>query len=153
MGYSGRIVVARTGGGPYAGAGAPALFEQDLGAGWHWIQLDGDAPGVLSEMVTLTGAPAISAYVLDSDVADVQALTPGGQRWRTYLHPDVAERYGAPPADQTPAEVLRAALEWSGQAGLTADEPAVRDVLTAHGESAEGTFDELVAALGVPVLR
>jgi hypothetical protein len=35
MGYSGRIVVARTGGGPYTGAGAPALFEQGLGAGWR----------------------------------------------------------------------------------------------------------------------
>lgn len=150
MGYFGRIVVARTGGGPYAGAGAPALFEQRLGAGWHWIQLDGDARGLLSEMVTLTGAPAITAYVLDSDMADVEALTPGGQRWHTYLHPGIAEEYGAPPGDQTPDEVLRAALEWSAQAGLTANAPAVRDVLTAHGETAEGTFDELVAALGVP---
>lgn len=35
--------MARTGGGPYSG-GASALFEEDRGGGWHWIQLDGDAP-------------------------------------------------------------------------------------------------------------
>jgi hypothetical protein len=105
---------------------------------------------VLSELVAATGAPAISAYVLDSDVADVQALTPDGQRWRTYLHPDVAESYGAPALSQTPDEVLTAALEWSGQAGLTADADAVRQALAAHYVGAENTFDELVTALGVP---
>jgi hypothetical protein len=150
VGYTGRILVARTGGGAYSGGGAPALFEDDRGGGWQWIQLDGDPPGVLNELVAATSAPAISAYVLDSDVADVEALTPSGQRWRTCLHPDVATRYGAPPVSQTPDEVLRAALEWSGQAGLTADAAAVRGALAAHRVEAEDTFDDLVTALGVP---
>jgi hypothetical protein len=148
MGYSGRILVARTGG-PYAGP-APVLWEDDRGSGWRWIQLDGDAPGALGELVAATGAPAISAYVLDSDLADVEALTPDGQRWRTYLHPATAESYGAPPLSQTPDEVLQAALEWSGQAGLAGDADAVRQALVAHHTEAEEALGELVAALGVP---
>jgi hypothetical protein len=150
VGYTGRILVARTGGGPYSGGGAPALFEDDRGGGWQWIQLDGDAPGALSELVAATSAPAISAYVLDSDVADVEALTPSGQRWRTYLHPEVAQSFGAPSLSETPDEILRAALEWSDEAGLTPDADAVRQALAAHHVEAEDTFDELVGALGVP---
>jgi len=80
----------------------------------------------------------------------VEALIPDGQRWRTYLHPDVAEQFGAPALSQTPDEVVRAALEWSSQAGLTASADAVRRVLAAHYVEAEDTFDELVTALGVP---
>lgn len=149
MGYSGRILVARTGG-SYADGAASVLWEQDRGGGWWWIQLGGDAPGALGELVAATNAPAISAYVLDSDVADVEALTPDGRRWRTYLHPDVAVRYGAPPTGQTPDEVLPVALEWSRQAGLTPDADAVRQALAAHRVEAEDTLDELVIALGVP---
>jgi hypothetical protein len=148
VGFSGRIVVARTGG-PYSGDAAPVLFEQERAGGWRWIQLDGPAPEVLSELVTATNAPAISAYVLDSDLADVEALTPDGQRWRTYLHPEIAEEFGAPPLSQTPDEVLQAALAWSRQAGLPADPDAVRDALAAHNVEAEETLDELVTALGV----
>jgi hypothetical protein len=48
------------------------------------------------------------------------------------------------------AERDRAALEWSGQAGLTLDADAVRRALAAHHVEAEDTLDELVAALGVP---
>jgi hypothetical protein len=148
MGYSGRILVARTHG-AYAGAG-PVLWEQDRGDGWRWIQLDSDLPGALGELVGATNAPVISAYVLDSDLADVEALTPGGQRWRTYLHPEVAAGYGAPALGQTPDEVLSAALTWSRLAGLTADADAVRKALAAHHVEAEETLDALVTALGVP---
>ncbi|MEV6850361.1 hypothetical protein [Actinoplanes sp. NPDC051411] len=77
----------------------------------------------------------------------MEALTPSGRRWHTYLHPEVAARDGAPRLTETPDVVLRAALDWSGRAGLTA---AVRDVLTAHGSLAKDTFAELVGALGVP---
>lgn len=148
MGFSGRIVVARTGG-PYSGDAAPVLFEQERAGGWRWIQLDGSAPEVLSELVTATNAPAISAYVLDSDLADVEALTPDGHRWRTYLHPEAAERFGAPLLSQTRDEVLQAALAWSRRAGLPANPDAVRDALAAHNVEAEETLDELVTALGV----
>ena len=105
---------------------------------------------MLSELVAATSAPAMWAYVLDRDVADVEALTPQGRCWRTYLHPDVAERCGAPPLRQTPDEVLRAALEWSGEAGLAADADAVRLALAAHHVEAGDALDELVTALGVP---
>jgi hypothetical protein len=148
VGFSGHIVIARTGG-PYPGDAAPVLFEQERAGGWRWIQFDGSAPEVLSELVTATNAPAVSAYVLDSDLADVEALSPDGERWRTYLHPEVAERFGAPPLSRTPDEVLRAALAWSRQAGLPADPDAVREALAAHNVEAEETLDELVTALGI----
>ncbi|WP_199510881.1 hypothetical protein [Nucisporomicrobium flavum] len=143
MGYTGRILVARTG--PYPGA----LFEEERAGGWRWIQLDGDVPGALGELVAATGTPAVSAFVLDSDVADVEALTPGGQRWRTYLNPDVADRYGAPPLSMPPDEVLRAAVSWAAEAGLSADADAVREALGAHHVEAEEAFEDLITALGV----
>jgi hypothetical protein len=143
MGYTGRILVARTG--PFPGA----LFEEERAGGWRWIQLDGDAPDALSELVAATATPAISAFVLDSDIADVEALTPGGQRWRTYLNPDLADRFGAPPLSATPDEVLRAAISWAAEAGLTADADAVREALGAHHVEAEDAFEDLITALGI----
>ncbi|XVU28393.1 hypothetical protein ACQPZJ_15515 [Actinoplanes sp. CA-054009] len=149
MGFSGRIVVARTGG-PYAAGSVPVLWEEERGDGWWWIQLDGDEPGALGRVVAETGVPALWAYVMDSDVADVEGLTPGGLRWRTYLHADVAERFGAPPLEQTAGEMLAAALEWAAQAGLTADPAAAREALDAHEIEVEETLGALVTALGVP---
>lgn len=150
MGFFGHIAVARTHG-PYTGEAAAVLHETDHGDGWWWIQFDGEAKGLLTELVAATGAPVITAYVLDSDVADVTALTPAGERFHTYLHAATAEQMGAPALTQTPAEVLRAALTWSAEAGLIADPQGVEEALTMHSVFAEETFDELVTALGVPV--
>ncbi|MFF5076055.1 hypothetical protein ACFY36_03315 [Actinoplanes sp. NPDC000266] len=148
MGFSGRIIVARTGG-PYKAGAVPVVWEEDRGDGWWWIQLDGDEPGALAGLVAETGLPALWAYVLDSDVADVEGLTPAGRRWRTYLHAEVAEQFGAPPLEQSPGEVLAAALEWAAQAGLTADPAAISEALGAHNVEAEETLGALVTALGV----
>nr|WP_221378578.1 hypothetical protein [Actinoplanes polyasparticus] len=147
MGYSGRILVARIGG-PYRGGAAPVLWESERKDGWRWIQFDGDAAGALAETVASTGMPALWAYIMDSDVADVEALTPGGQRWRTYLHPDVAEEFGAPPLVLSVDEVVAAALDWAAQAGLTADPGAVRAALEAVNVEVEETLAALVTALG-----
>lgn len=154
MGYTGRILVARTVTSP---AGSPAvaaavLHEREFGAGWWSVQLDGDAPGALEGLVTATGAPVLSAFVLDSDCADVEGLTPSGVNWRTYLHPHTAESYGAPALDQSEEEITRQALAWSAEAGLAAERGALRDVFEATNVFAEDTLDELLGALGVPGL-
>ena len=44
----------------------------------------------------------------------------------------------------------RSVLEWSVQAGLTADPDAVGQALVANSVQVEQTLDELVSALGVP---
>jgi hypothetical protein len=149
MGYTGRILVARTGG-AYAGGDVPVLWEDERGDGWRWIQLDGDARGALSDLVTATGMPVIAAFILDSDVADVEGLTPAGRGWHTYLHPHIAEEFGAPELPQSADEVLAAALDWSAAAGLTADPGAVRGALEAQGVEVEDVLSDLVKALGVP---
>ena len=154
MGYTGRILVARTVTSP-AGSSAVAaevLHAREFGAGWWSVQLDGDSPGALERLVAATGAPALSAFVLDSDCADVEGLTPSGVKWRAYLHPDTAESYGAPALDQSEEEITRQALAWAAEAGLAAERGALRDVLEATSTFAEDTFDELLGALGIPGL-
>ncbi|GAB2624922.1 hypothetical protein Aab01nite_18850 [Paractinoplanes abujensis] len=148
MGFSGRILVARISE-PYQGGDVAVLWEDERAHGWRWVQLDGDVPGALEEVVAASGAPAIAAYVLDSDVADVEALTPSGRRFHTYLHPRTAAQFGAPALSQSPDEVLAAALGWSAEAGLVAEPAAVRAALEAHSVQAEDTLAGLIEALGI----
>src|SRR5215468_3240853 len=135
MGYSGRIVVARS---EHRLAGSEALgsvgvlHDKDLGGGWQSIQLDGELPAAARTLVAQTGAPAVTAFILDSDVADVSALAPSGLGWRTYLHEDSALEMGAPPLGTPLEEVVRQALAWSAEAGLVGSESAVRVALEAH---------------------
>jgi hypothetical protein len=149
MGYTGRIVVARSGQRLTETLDAAVLDEKDLGGGWQSLQLDGDLRSATQVLVDQTGAPALSAFVVDSDLADVSGQTPSGVRWRTYLHENAALQLGAPPLTTSPDEVVRQALAWSAEAGLTASEGALRAALQAHNTFAEETLDELLAALGL----
>lgn len=149
MGYTGRIVVARSAEPLSELDGADVLTETAYPGGWRSAQLDGDLRGALPTLVAASGAPAITAFILDSDVADVEAATPAGGYWHTYLHQDKADEYGAPELEQSPDEVLAAALAWATEAGLTTDGEAVRTALDAKNVFAEETFHELLQALGV----
>ncbi|MFG1605669.1 hypothetical protein [Actinoplanes sp. NPDC049265] len=146
MGYFGRILVGQ---GIEPVPGVTVLDERELGGGWRWWQCDGDLPGGLDALVGRSGAPALWAYIVDSDLADVEALTPSGLRFRTYLHPEMAESYDAPPLAQSPEEVLDLARRWAAEAGLTPDDVALRSVLEAENTFAEATLGELVVALGI----
>ena len=73
-------------------------------AGGGGGQYDGDLPGALDALVAETGTPALAAFVLDSDCAAVEGLTPAGVRWEGCLHPGIAQAYGAP---ETPWEISR----------------------------------------------
>ncbi|WP_433721605.1 hypothetical protein ACQP2Y_40380 [Actinoplanes sp. CA-051413] len=149
MGYTGRIVIVRSAEPLTALAGADVLNESSYAGGWRAAQLDGDLRDALRMLVAETGAPAITAFILDSDVADVEAATPAGGYWHVYLHPEKAADYGAPELGQTAAEVTELALAWAAEAGLTADGEAVRTALDAANVFAEETFYELLAALGI----
>jgi hypothetical protein len=156
MGYTGRVLVARTrrsfDGSPIV-AGAELLHERELGDGWWWAQFDGDPDGALRALVSETGAPVVSAFVIDSDCADVQGSTPSGVHWRTYLHPSTAQSYGAPALPQSTDQVIEHAIAWSVEAGRTADPDGLREVLEARSDFAEDTLDDLLQALGVPGLQ
>jgi hypothetical protein len=149
MGYSGGIYVAKAER-PEALGELAVLWEKDFPGGWHELQLDGfPESSALPEVVTTTGAPALVAVVLDSDMAHVEALSPAGVSWSAYLHPDNAESFGAPPLPHSPDEITELAVAWSAEAGLRADPEAVRAALTAKNTFAEETFTELLAALGL----
>src|SRR3982751_955369 len=114
MGYTGRILVARSPR-PLSELAAvdEVLDEATYRGEWRSAQLDGDLPGALPTLVAETGAPALSAFILDSDVADVEALSPGGVAWHVYLHGETAQSYGAPELPQTAEEVVGQAQAWS----------------------------------------
>ncbi|MEV4280629.1 hypothetical protein [Actinoplanes xinjiangensis] len=149
MGYSGGIFVAK------AERPAPigelgVLVEKSFPGGWHELQLDGfPESSALREVVAATGAPALMAVVLDSDMAHVQALSPAGVGWAAYLHPGNAEAFGAPPLPHSPDEIVELATTWSAEAGLHADRDAVRAALTAKNTFAEETFTDLLTGLGI----
>jgi len=152
MGYTGRILVARS---PrplseLAAVEADAVLHETTARGdWRSARLDGDLSEAAETLVAETGAPALTAFILDSDIADVEALTPAGVAWHVYLHEATARGYGAPELPHTVDEVTGLALAWSAEAGLTADPAAVRTALGAKNVFAEETFDELLVALGV----
>jgi len=150
MGYFGRITVGRS---STAIDGVTVLEVSDLGGGWWWTQYDGNPEGGLETLVAASGAPALWAYVIDSDCADVEGLTPSGVRWHTYLHPDMAADYDAPPLSESPEEVLEQVLRWAAEAGLAADADTVRRALGATNVFVEETLEGLVVALGLPVGR
>lgn len=153
MGYTGRIVVARSER-PLseltALQGTGVLDESAHPGGWRTAQLDGDLPDALPLLVAETGWPAVTAFILDSDVADVEASAPAGGHWHVYLHRKKAAEYGAPELAHSADEVAGLASAWAGEAGLRADGAAVRAVLEAENVFAEETFDELLVALGIP---
>ncbi|GIE74981.1 hypothetical protein Aph02nite_09310 [Actinoplanes philippinensis] len=149
MGYSGGIYVAKAER-PAALSELTVLWEKSFPGGWYELQLDGfPESGALREVVTATGAPALVAVVLDSDMAHVQALSPAGVAWAAYLHADNAEAFGAPELPHSPDEIVDLAVAWSAEAGLDADPETVRAALNAENTFAEETFAGLLAALGI----
>lgn len=146
MGYSGRVVLAR--GERWAGD-ADVLSRTVFDGGWAAVTFDGDPRLPLAGLVTLTGAPVLSAFVMDSDCADVMAASPNGASWHTYLHEDTALWYGAPELDQSAAEVVEVAAAWAAEAGLTPDRGALAAALDGGEVFVEDTLDSLFAALGL----
>jgi hypothetical protein len=144
------------------GADVPAPESRKSLRGYAWLTLCpqeiGDRLGGVGALWAGGAFVAVEAlrkggyrlFVLDSDCADVQGLTPSGVNWRAYLHPETAEGYGAPALDQSDEEITRQALAWSAEAGLAADTGALRDAFEATNEFAEDTLDELLGALGIP---
>ena len=151
MGYTGQILVARSSRplSELAAVNAEVLYESTYNGDWRSAQLDGDQPGAVVALIAETGAPVVSAYIVDSDLADVEASSPAGVAWHVYLHEDTALSYGAPALPHTADEVVELARAWSAEAGLTFDPVALREALEVHNTFAEETLHELLDGLGV----
>ncbi len=125
---------------------------QALGDGWWQVRYHRDGPStgaIFQALAVETEAPVLSAYVLDSDCADVVGVTPSGRHWRAYLHEDTAEEYGAPALTHPPDELLRQVLEWAAKAELAPDPQAVAAALGARHTFVGETWAGLLAALGI----
>lgn len=150
MGFSGRVVLARG----YAWAaggsvsGADVLDRTEFAGGWTAVTFDGDPRLPLARLVAATAAPALSAFVMDSDCADVTAATPAGLSWHAYLHEDMALSYGAPTLAGSADDVLDLAMAWAIEAGRTPDRNALAAALATNEVFVEDTLDSLFAALG-----
>ncbi|WP_155373836.1 hypothetical protein [Catellatospora vulcania] len=160
MGYTGRIVVGQTELPPAKSEtlrkfGVKLLWHGSYQDGWWQVQLDGDGErpaATLRALVAETGRPVLSAFVLDSDFAEVVGMTPGGTRWRAYLNETAAAAYGAPPLPYLQDELLTQMLGWAAEAGLAASATTVGEVLSVKHVFAEEAVDALLSALGlVPV--
>ncbi|MGW0819862.1 hypothetical protein [Streptomyces sp. NPDC002845] len=171
MGYWGYYVVGRSER-PLAEldalAGVPGLELHTTAAdGWQvWRYPSGDADiGNMSTLARQTGAPALFAYVMDSDCAVVEAAGPESGSWTTCLargamatHIDGGED-GLTVEDYflEPRDAAECAVAWAAEAGHeVAAEPLV-DVLGSEpepgpsdsGDLAENLLFRLLDRLGV----
>jgi hypothetical protein len=186
MGLTGHVVVARSDG-PleqvpmFASITAPRSPEGDVtsrwpvATGWQAVEItagywDEIRLTELTELVRVTGAPASSAWVLDSDCAIVTGLAPGGRPWRVGLNVDTLVEYGKydPEAilctwdtdveeygDRMRAHVPHAAadlLAWAAAAGFTgASQQQIEDLLRSTSVFAEDIWEDTLVALGFPL--
>lgn len=141
----------------------PPVEELAFG-GWRFGQFDGqeleqDADEVMAGLVTLTGAPVVMAYVLDSDAAIIDAASSLDDHWRGCLgrhamraaSEEVGEDFDTTylAAD----DAARRAAMWSHDAGLVGDPATLRRLFAADIAAdlfIEGDVLELFAALGLP---
>lgn len=186
MGLTGHVVVARSDG-PleqvpmFASITAPRSPEGDVTSrwpvttGWQAVEItagywDEIRLTELTELVRVTGAPASSAWVLDSDCAIVTGLAPGGRPWRVGLNVDTLVEFGKddPEAilctydtdieeygDRMRAHVPHGAadlLAWAAAAGFTgASQRQIEDLLRSTSVFAEDIWEDILVALGFPL--
>ncbi|MEV0091943.1 hypothetical protein [Streptomyces sp. NPDC050738] len=103
-----------------------------------------------SSIVSETGAPVLTAHVLDSDFVMVEAASPNGLSWRCALSPVMARDYDIPEEwIGDPDDVARQAELWALEAGLQPDLPELRATLVAECDPlAEELVFRLTHALG-----
>ncbi|WP_432839146.1 hypothetical protein [Dactylosporangium sp. CA-092794] len=151
MGFFGFVVAARTADpdGLDAGLG-PAFNTDDLGDGWQVFQAEGNgaAARLARAVAQRTGAPALAAYVLDSDCA-ILAAAAAGETWQVAVRPEVLEDYGPPDEDDllSGPEAVEALVAWAQAAGFDPDPAAVEEALDSDETFAEFAVAEVARTL------
>ena len=134
-------------------AGIAAEEAWDLHDGWRCAEFPepGEIAEVLREIAAETGAPAIGAYFMDSDVGVVEAAIDARTAWSGVLDRPTAEDYGAP-LDDHPVETGCSASDVpSGRVVGVAPSRPGRPVmgLSNSRASAYNTYDSCVALDGL----
>jgi hypothetical protein len=186
MGLTGHVVVARSDGpleqvpmlasimGPQS-PDAGVTSRWPVTTGWQAVEItagywDEIRLKELIELVRVTGAPASSAWVLDSDCAIVTGLAPGGRPWRVGLNVDTLVEYGHDDPEailcgydtdveeygsRLRAHVPHAAadlLAWAAAAGFAgAPQPQIEELLRSTSVFAEDIWEDILVALGFPM--
>ncbi|WP_203717624.1 hypothetical protein [Asanoa siamensis] len=153
MGYSGYVVIARTGDtGLDELACIEDLFvsvtENVRAGGWRIGFLgpvdDTSLDGLAKDLALETSAPAIALSVLDSDCAFATAADPTGGAVEFYLNEEVLLTLVDDDIfEPLNAKALPGLLAWAGRAGLTAN----RARLAAAIEESPGPFGDGIVAL------
>ncbi|GAA2914005.1 hypothetical protein GCM10020221_07110 [Streptomyces thioluteus] len=116
----------------------------------------GDLDALVRALADETGAPALAAYVMESDCAVVSGAGPGGAPWSACLGRRALAGYMADTGlalDELFPDPRAAAAHcsaWAAAAGHTADPAELAAVLTAEPEPrVENLFEDLLAHLGI----
>ncbi|MFG2315251.1 hypothetical protein [Streptomyces tendae] len=131
----------------------------DAEGGWRVWAIDRKNPiskNELSVMVERSEAPALCAYVMDSDCAVIEALGVRTGFWRACLGRESMAGYMAesgetvegwfPSADES----VRAATDWAKDAGLDPSESRLAGAFAAAPDPfVEPVFEAMLEALGV----
>ncbi|GAA0405225.1 hypothetical protein [Streptomyces luteireticuli] len=116
----------------------------------------GDLDALVRALADETGAPALAAYVMESDCAVVSGAGPGGAPWSACLGRRALAGYMADTGlalDELFPDPRAAAAHcsaWAAAAGHTADPDGLAAVLAAEPEPrVENLFEDLLAHLGI----
>jgi len=118
--------------------------------------LESAAPDFQLALATETGAPVLTAFVLDSDTATIEAYHPSAGFWRACLARGAAARYWQDPTEFEqhflPATAAAEhAIAWSRDAGLEPDAAQLHRVFAVQDADplAEHLVHELIRHLGI----
>ena len=166
MGLWGSFVVARTPGSLLDLAAvvdrSEGLSQEDRHGDWvvglfPGNELAGQEPELHEELAAETSAPALTAFVLDSDAAIVEAWSSSDGFWRACLDRASAQKYVSDPAVfgsmfLSGEGAARHAARWAREGGLAPDEPALLHLFTqAEADPfVEGLVQALLEHLGIP---
>jgi hypothetical protein len=126
---------------------------EPLRGGWQqaWVAGASDDPLVgVEALARATDAPAIGAFILDSDCGPVAATTPSGAKWAATLAKATAIGDYQMPDDGVSADAAMRSLRlWAEQAGLQTDIDLMRKALDENALGPEHLFGLLLEAMGI----
>lgn len=135
--------------------GGDYLKVEPLGGGWQhaWVagaEEDPDMHAGISAIANATGAPAIIAYILDSDCGPVVATTPAGDTWTGTLAKSTAmSNYQMPDDGISPDTATDTLIRWGEVAGLTPHRATLLEALAPDAIGPEHLFTLLLEGLGI----
>ncbi|PBC70997.1 hypothetical protein BX265_5562 [Streptomyces sp. TLI_235] len=155
MGFTGNLTVARLDApldGTAAVRAAGARPDRSAAAdGWQFLVTAGGDLAT-SALARETAGPLLSAFVLDSDFAVVEAFDGGRPAWTCVLSPETALDHDCPQdwlGD--PAETADTAADWAAAFGLAPDRGALAALLAAESDPfAEDLVSAFLTSLGLP---